>query len=297
MAQIESESGGLWDKIEASVNKKQSAFKKAFLRLSPRPEPYRIRLASSSRQYRKHWKAFAEDREFPVSPAEGKSTMAADVAWLLGGWVPGSRFVALVIDREANCLCVMEHNYSVYDVFAEFRKQTGINPASRKGCDFIIRVERHENGPGFPEYTCCPVIQPSPFTDAELHMISSSDFDVDKFVSPKTPDEIAEMWVGLPPGRKYEGKAVEEANARAVSAGGAQPVATVDAFIENHLDSIFVPTVADGKLDNVNLQSLSIPMLKAHWSYYRDFGIIPKLGVSSSTLAEDIANAALGEDE
>lgn len=177
-----------------------------FVRLKPQEKPFKVRIASNSKNFRSHWGAFKSISKAPVrSPAYSMDEKSLDIAWAEGDWFPQRRHACEVFDRDdGNKLKILEAPDSVFSHFGNWFKATGINPSSSEGTDWFIWVK--SNAAGQSEYSATPDIKSSPFTEDEKKILASPPFDINKVIKIKTSEEIKKMWLQLDDDKKYNPK-------------------------------------------------------------------------------------------
>ena len=198
-----------FDNEKKSPQKQTQQYTKAdydiFVKLKPQEKPFRVRIASNSKNFRSHWGAFKSISKAPVrSPAYAMDEKNLDIAWAEGDWFPQRRHACLVFDRDdGNKLKIMEAGDSVFVHFGNWLKENKINPSSNEATDWSIWVK--SNG-GTTEYSATPSMKPSPFTEEEKKILANPPFDINKVIKIKTSEEIKKMWLQLDDDKKYNPK-------------------------------------------------------------------------------------------
>lgn len=182
-----------------------------FMKLLPREEPYRFRLAYTPIAFRKHGWAFRSLRQWPISPASDYSQKDLDIAWKDGYYVPGEKWACFVFDRENNRLRIVEEGREVFGPIYNHGMVTKCNPASpTKGWDWIAIVsEEEEIGPDGKKRKVRKYIVTidtskgaTPFTDEEIKTLENPKFQRSeletRFFPKSSPEHIKELWLSLP---------------------------------------------------------------------------------------------------
>ena len=175
-----------------------------FLKLKPRTEPFRVRLASNPKNSRYHWTAFKSISKAPIrSPAYSVDEKELDIAWAEGDFLPQRRHACLVFDRDDNnYLKILDGPDSLFSIFGNWFKAKKINPSSKDGTDWLLIVK--EEG-GKTVYSALPDDK-TPFTPEEEAILANPPIVLDRIIKIKTPDEIKAMWMQLPDDKKYNPK-------------------------------------------------------------------------------------------
>lgn len=250
------------------------SFNGKYMKLTPRPEPYTIRMVTVPKVSRRHWEAFKQERYYPVSPAINDDLRDSDVAWSLGGWKPSARFTAIIMDREVDKPKIVQFGRSMFDSFVRYMQSTSIDPAGREAPDFKVFVNSNNHGgPVGAEYRVVPLLTPAPLTDMEMaqaiHLIDLAA----KSIKPAKPSEIRDAWMALPKERKYSPRAIQRASDRP-GIGMSTPDAVIS-YINKYADSIYVPVLDKGKIIHAKVSEMSKEWIDAYSSFYIDFGVKP----------------------
>ena len=209
------ELGPGWDGVQPTPKgggKRQNDNLSLFMKLEPRPEPYRIRLACTPIRFRKHRWAFRSLKQWPISPATDPSEKDLDIAWKEGRFMPVTRFAAFVFDREHERLRILEDSGDVYGPIGNHAHATKTNAASpTKGWDWLILVTETTNANGSKGRICAVTIDtskngPTPFTEEEIKVLENPKFQREelekRYFIKCTPEEIKDLWEQLPASAK-----------------------------------------------------------------------------------------------
>jgi hypothetical protein len=176
------------------------------MKLVPREQPYKIRLACTPVIFRKHGWAFKTLRRWPISPALEDSEKDLDVAWNIGRFMPSIRYAAFVFDRECSRLRILEESSTVYGPIGAQSKDSKINMASpTKGWDWSITVSEKIDSQGKKsrDYKVALDLKgPTTFTEEEVQALENPNFQRElletKYFKKATPEEIKELYEQLP---------------------------------------------------------------------------------------------------
>ena len=182
--------------------------KDLYLRLEKRPTPDVVRIVSEIYGFRQHWTAFRSISNKPiVSPAFTFDEKHKDIAWDKGGWEPGKKYSAVVINRETGQLQILTAGAQVFNPIFQFIKNTkaagrGVDPAGENGPDWIISVESDVKNK--TKYECSiDSTGPKNFTADELERIAKWPADwKEKYIKVATEQEIVDLWNQLPEDKK-----------------------------------------------------------------------------------------------
>lgn len=223
-----------------------------FMKLTPRKEPYKIRLACTPITFRKHSWAFRTLKQWPISPASEQALKDLDIAWKEGNFMPQQRHAAFVFDREFNSrLRILEAGKDVFGPIYNTAKTSNVNPASpTKGWDWIIIVsEELVNGKKVTLYNVSLDISkngPTPLTEEEKEILENPKFQrtelVNRYFVKSTPEEIKDLWEQLPPelrvnksrdlakkdGSKYTGKSAVGSTTKSATSATMASIDSVD---------------------------------------------------------------------
>ena len=264
-----------------------------FLKLTPRSDPYIIRVMTVPKVTRRHWEVFKPERYFPISPALNLDLMEADVAWSLGGWKPSTRFTTLVMDRETDSPRIMDFGRQLFESFVMYMQSTGIDPAGKDSPDFKLYVENSGGGPIGREIRMTPLLTPMPLTDFEMASAATLLKTAADCTRSAKPADIRDMWMKLPIDRKYSPKAKAVTQERP-GCGKSSPDAVMS-YIEKYGDSIFVPVLDHGKVTHAKISEMSKEWIEAYSSFYIDFGLKPNRyreeGERNNAMLDEIAEA------
>jgi hypothetical protein len=182
-----------------------------FMKLLPREEPYRFRLAYTPIAFRKHGWAFKSLHQWPISPASDSSQKDLDIAWKDGYYVPGEKWADFVFDRENGRLRIIEEGRDIFGPIYNHGMVTKCNPASpTKGWDWIAIVsEVEEAGPDGKKRKVRKYIVTidtskgaTPLTDEEIKTLENPKFQRSeletRFFPKSSPEHIKELWLALP---------------------------------------------------------------------------------------------------
>ena len=299
MVKVEQEDKGDWlslmKDVGVGLDNQLPSQMGLFMKLTPRPQPYKVRLVAVPKVTRRHWEVFKPERHYPVSPAIHVSLKEADVAWSLGGWKPGARFTTVVMDRESDRPMILEFNRTIFVGFTDFMKATGIDPSGPKAPDFLIRVDGSGGGQYPRGYSVTPTTDPCPLTDQEMAKAANAL----KMAATKTktakPEEIRDMWMALPPERKYHPLAMEAAKER--NGYGLTSREGVLAYIKEYGRNIYVLVLDHGKVIPAPIADMDPAWAAAYSSYYADFGIRPNRYLSEDQQADEIASQMLEDTD
>ena len=182
-----------------------------FMRLTPNPEPYRIRLGCTPIRFRRHSWAFRALKQWPISPATDPSEKDLDIAWNEGKFMPKTKYAAVVFDRNNNNrLRVLEESPDVFGPIGNHAHLTKMNAASpTKGSDWIVRVtEEVVSGKKTRKYEVAvdTTKGPTPFTDDEIKALSNPKLSREelesRYFKKSTPEEIKDLYEQLPEGSR-----------------------------------------------------------------------------------------------
>jgi len=200
---------------------------------------YRVRLVESPLPFRQHWNVFnAVGHNKPViSPAWLVEEKDKDVAWSLGGYVPGKKYAALVFDRSKTTptcptgkLRILQGGEQIFKPMREYVEKFKINPAGPEGPDWDIEAKKTPENQ--VEYSCLFTPEgKKPFTQEELNEIAKFTFDWRSQYKKMSSEEIRALWESLPEDKKYNkdkdgGKSQTGTTSAPVTASVAQPTAT-----------------------------------------------------------------------
>lgn len=174
------------------------------LRLIPRQQPYRIRLACTPVRFRRHLWAFRHLGLEPISPAADIAEKSLDVAWDEGGFTPRVRYAAFVFDRDDGRLRIVEDGPDLFGPISLHAHGTGINPSSAtKGWDYVVQVAwlpLEGKTDTVRQVVVSPDTSkgPTPFTAAEIEVFDDprcrrDELETRHFVR-ESPDRIRELW-------------------------------------------------------------------------------------------------------
>ena len=179
------------------------------MKLVPRKESYRFRLACTPISFRRHKWAFRNLRLYPISPADEHSERELDVAWDKGGFVPVRCYAAFVFDREDGCLKILEDGCKVFGPINNFARHTRTNPASpTTGWDWVVLVTMVplQGREGMAKQVIVSpdtVKKATPFTSEEFWVLSQpqferTDLETRHFVK-SSPEQIKSLWERVAP--------------------------------------------------------------------------------------------------
>ena len=263
-----------WEQLSDDSSLVKISYSKGiFMKLVPRSDPYILRMITLPKVTRRHYEAFCKERYFPTSPAVNSNLIDADVAWSLGGFTPGPRYTAIVMDRDEDKPMILDFGRSVFDSFVNYMRGTSIDPAGREAPDFKIFVKNTGSGPLGRDYALVPMGIPTPLTDMEMAQAVNIIPHASLATKAAKPSEIRDAWMALPPDRKYSTRAKQKALERP-GAGTSSPE-SVMSYIEKYSDSIYVPVLDKGKVIHASISQMSEEWIKAYSSFYIDFGLKP----------------------
>jgi hypothetical protein len=167
-----------------------------------KPGKYVIRLVGDHVRFRKRfapYKATLQEDELDI-----------DLAYVEGWYFP-KKYAVNIINKtglkegEVGKHEVLEKGPSVFKNFANYKSVFGVDPAGKKGPDFLIDVKIPKGDDGKPnklktEYTVTH-IKEAPFTPEEIAMIKEGGglYDLSGIYRSTSSEKIQEMWESLSP--------------------------------------------------------------------------------------------------
>ena len=272
MPQIELDEGGTgWGSLDKVISRDN--MKSRFFRLYERDQPFQIRIVSSPFIFMKHWEAFKESRNFPISPDINASEMAKDVAWYLGGFKPTARMACLIIDREDEKVKVFEFGGMILRPLNEYRQWSGINPAGPSAPDMAIKVFA-QHGVPFKRYDVAQVGGSEGMTNEDAFKVQSCAIDIKEMYPIPPPEDVLNLWLSLEKEKRYSPVQMTKMES-AVQGMNKASEAEIRAYAKEHGDLIMVEAFHDNLLGSWRLSGLPHSLRECYLAKFIDFNVLP----------------------
>ena len=175
-----------------------------------KPGSYQVRLCGTFVKFHRWWSPFTTRLITHLSYKD------EDPAWNAGHW-PRKTYAIHVIDRKdtdeehpTGKLKILEKGSSIFEVFANYKRINGVNPAGKSGPDFIVDVKWPGGNKRQATYTVTPMMKVTEWTEKEVAMIKSEHIDLKKMYAPSPLEKIQEAWDALPDDAKIPPKRDEK---------------------------------------------------------------------------------------